>query len=245
MTDARLARAARNNVVWCETVCRSHGRPGTYFDDIWINRQATPRFYPNAVTLRESGSAAQLMHIRELLAAGIPGDWGVKDSFRALDLITMGFRVLFDADWIWRSPTVSRPVADTTGLRWVRLKDAQALAEWERAWDGAPAPDRPRVFLPALLADMDVAVIGAYEQQRIVAGVIANRAAEVVGIGNIFVPPTDGERFWAACIAAVIDTFPAMPLVGYETGTDLDRVRMLGFEKTGAMRVWVRQVPDA
>lgn len=240
-----MARAVRNNVAWCDTVCRSHGRPGTYFDDIWVNRQATPRFYPNAITLTESGSAAQLTHIRDLVAAGIPGDWGVKDSFRAVDLATFGFRVLFDADWIWRLPDVPPPIADTTGVRWVRLADAEPLAEWERAWDGALDPGRPRIFLPALLADVDVAIIGAYDQQRIVAGVIATRAAGVVGIGNLFVPPDDGERFWAACVSAVIDSFPGLPLVGYETGTELDRVRMLGFEKTGPLRVWVRQIPEA
>lgn len=244
MTDARMATAVRNNVAWCDAVCRSHGTPGTYFDDIWFNRQVTPRSYPNAMTLTESGSAAQLAHIRELVTAQIPGDWGVKDSFRTLDLATMGFRVLFDADWIWRSPTLPRP-ADTSGVRWIRLADAESLAEWERSWDSALDPRRARIFLPALLAAVDIAIIGAYDQQRMVAGVIANRAAEVVGVGNLFVPPADGERFWAACVSAVIDTFPGLPLVGYETGTELDRARPLGFEKIGPLRVWVRGIPDA
>lgn len=61
------------------------------------------------------------------------------------------------------------------------------------------------------------------------------------GISNIFVPPGDGERLRAGCVAAAQDAFPGLPLVGYESGQDLAAMRALGFEATGPLRVWLRQ----
>ena len=49
---------------------------------MWLNRSATPPFYPNAVTLTDvHDHQAPLAGIHELLAARIPGAWAVKDSF--------------------------------------------------------------------------------------------------------------------------------------------------------------------
>ncbi len=47
----QLAQAVQNNVQWCDLVCRTHGAPGEYAAHLWLNRQQTPRFYPNAITL--------------------------------------------------------------------------------------------------------------------------------------------------------------------------------------------------
>src|ERR1044071_9434397 len=70
--SSRAERAARNNAIWCDTVCRAHGLPGELGESIWLNRHATPHFYPNAVTTAPD-APAQLAHVRELLAAAIPG----------------------------------------------------------------------------------------------------------------------------------------------------------------------------
>ena len=40
MLDDRYVRAARNNAEWCDAVCRAHGNPGEFHDDIWLNRNA-------------------------------------------------------------------------------------------------------------------------------------------------------------------------------------------------------------
>ena len=106
MHDERTAQAVYNNAVWCDTVSRAHGSPGEFLDTIWLNRRETPRFYPNAVTLSEAESSAQLDHIRDLIKADIPGEWGVKDSFHALDLTPLGFWVLPSAEWIYRAASL-------------------------------------------------------------------------------------------------------------------------------------------
>lgn len=83
--QSRAEQAARNNAIWCDTICRAHGFPGEFHDSLWLNRHPVPRFYPNVVTLAdEHRSAEQLTHIRDLIAADLPGSWAVKDSFSTL-----------------------------------------------------------------------------------------------------------------------------------------------------------------
>ncbi len=236
----RITQAVCNNALWCDTVCRAHDRPGEFLDAIWVNRHAAPRFYPNAVTLSAQGSAAQLERLHELVETGIPGAWGVKDSFSTLDLAPLGFRLLFDAAWLWWPASRPAPQSGSAGARWARVQAPSELADWERTWSGAPHEQPPRIFLPALLADADIAIVAAYRNERIVAGAIANRSGEVVGISNIFVPADDGERLRAGCVAAVQDAFAGLSIVGYELGQDLADMRTLGFDEIGPLRVWLR-----
>jgi glutathione S-transferase len=99
--DARRRDAARNNAEWCDAVYRSHGRSGIFNEAIWFSRAKPIRFYANAITLAGPDRAAeQLRCIQDLVADRIQRPWAVKDSFSTLDLTALGFRVLFDAEWI-------------------------------------------------------------------------------------------------------------------------------------------------
>ena len=136
--------------------------------------------------------------------------------------------------WRPRCPTFA-------GSRWSRA----GLDDWELSWAGAPvdpkSPSLARVFLPALLADDNVAFIAAYQGHRLVAGAIAHRAANVVGWSNLFVPTVQADRFRGECLAQVVRAFPGLPVVGYEAGEALARACTLGFGTVGPLRVWVRQ----
>jgi hypothetical protein len=246
MTDDLLQRAVRNNAEWCDAVCRAHGRPGEFREVMWINRHGTPRFYPNLVTLAATAEPDAYMEgLRELVAAGVPGDWGVKDSFAALDLAPLGFRLLFDAQWIARAASDPRVEDAMSDVRWLKVERVRELADWELAWAGVPvdlkSSSLARVFLPPLLADDNVAFIAAYQDHRLVAGAIANRAANVVGWSNLFVPTVQADRFRGECLAQVVRAFPGLPVVGYETGEALAQACTLGFGTVGPLRVWVRQ----
>lgn len=243
--DPRVQQAVRNNAIWCNAVCRAHGRPGEFLDGLWLNRQATPRFYPNVVTLANPDDpSAQVRVIESLNRSGLPGDWGVKDSFCALDLAALGFQVVVEAEWIWRPAALPVPPGDLPGIHWERIYTAAGLAAWEAAWDGepqdAPAPLSARIFLPALLADPEIAIIAAYEGERIVAGAIGSRTGAVVGLSNLFAPDEDRVRFWAGSVASVTTAFPGLPLAGYEAGSELAVAQSLGFEAIGPLRVWIK-----
>ena len=137
-----------------------------------------------------SRSQRQLELIDELLAARLPSGWAVKDSFCTLDLASRGFRVLFDAEWIYLP--VSRMKVIDSSARWEIVRDDLALAEWESAW-GRSAGDasEDRIFLPSLLDDKDIAMVACYRDGHIVAGAVANRSDGVVGWSNFFAPAAE------------------------------------------------------
>jgi len=237
-------QAARNNAIWCDTICRANSIACEFHAQLWLSRQPVPRFYPNAVTFANpSAGSAQLARIQQLLSEALPASAGVKDSFCTLELAPMGFQQLFQAAWIWRA---SRPRLDRVGAEvdWVRVRDADELSEWELAWNGPPASEQSapaaRVFPPALLADRDIVFIAALINERIVAGAIANRTDDVVGLSNVFAPDGAAARFWPGCVGAAMDAFAGLPLVGYASGGELAIALSLGFEAVGPLRVWVR-----
>jgi hypothetical protein len=242
MLDDRCVRAARNNAEWCDAVCRAHNNPGEFHDDIWLNRNAVPRFYPNAGTLAEP-SPRQFALIDELIAARLPPGWAVKDSFSMLDLESRGFRVLFDAKWIYLPVSRMKDIASAkTSARWEIVRTDLALAEWEFAWcRSAGDTSKDRIFLPQLLENKDVAVVAGFRDRDIVAGAIANRSDDVVGWSNFFAPATEMFDHTAASLATIARVFPGLPIVGYEHGDDLRNAHSIGFESIGALRVWIFQ----
>ncbi len=244
--DPRVEKAARNNAVWCDTVCRAHGIPGEFHDAVWLNRHPVPRFYPNIVTLSQRGSAAQLSQIRALVAADLPGGWGIKDSFDSLDLTPLGFQSAFEATWLWRAPSQPPHTREASDIRWTYIQAEPELARWEAAWTGDLANNsstpQPHLFLPVLLANPDILFIAAYQNEKLVAGAIANRTDDVVGLSNVFAPPDDPQMFWTGCVAQIQERFPNLPIVGYERSPQLIIAQEIGFEKLQPLKVWTRQV---
>jgi hypothetical protein len=246
MTLSRVEQAARNNAIWCDSICRAHGVSGEFHEAVWLNRHPVPRFYPNLVTLtHQRHAAAQLAYVQDLVASGLAGTWAVKDSFCELNLDALGFQLLFEATWLWQAPTAPIPNGRGHGNQWVRLQDESELAKWETAWIGAPTGSSSiqpaRIFLPALLSDPNIAFIAAYHGSQIVAGAIANRTGQVVGLSNIFTPSEESVSFWAGCVATANYNFPGLPLVGYEGGQELALAQAVGFEKLQNLRVWAYQ----
>jgi len=233
-----LLSAVRNNAVWCDAVCRSHGRPGTFEPHAWVSHTPTPPFYPNVVTLSGAeGADGQRATVAALATSGLARPWAVKDSFAALDLTPLGFRPLFDATWIGRSAGTPLPSAVASDVDWLTVRDAALLAAWEAAWSSGAEPPEEAVFCPALLADPEVAVLAGIRDGRVIAGVVANRSDGVTGISNLFVPG-DVPGLRAAALAAVAAAFPGTALVGYEHGDDLAAMLALGFTALGPLRVW-------
>lgn len=247
-TLTQIEQAALNNAHWCNAVCRTHNAGGEFRNGLWLTHHQTPRFYPNAVTVHQAGTAAQLAAIQDLISTTTLTNLAVKDSFCTLDLAPLGFQLLFGATWLWREPTLPKPDVAVNDIRWTTVQEPSELANWESAWNG-PLDDnqsapQPRIFLPTLLADPDMRFIAAYQNEQIVAGAIAFRSDAVVGISNVFTPEDAARDFWAGCVAMTIDAFPGLPLVDYEHGNDLVIAQSLGFEDVGSLRVraWERPI---
>lgn len=221
--EALVRAAALNNAEWCDALSRTHGVKGEFGAAAWTAPRRTPPYYPDAVTLTADADAAQILERVDTSS----DDCSVKDSYSSLDLSAAGFEVLFDAQWIHRSTSTPFP---RTELRWRRVETAAELAAWEAAWDGGVTD----LFLPDLLADETVAVLAAFDGSAVVAGAVANRSASVVGLSNTF-----GD--WPGALAQIAHLWPGLPVVGYESGDDLDAALAQGFEAIGPLRIWLAQ----
>ncbi|MEU7972604.1 hypothetical protein AB0B48_11230 [Micromonospora sp. NPDC049089] len=217
--DERVAAAARNNAEWCDIVCGSQGLAGRTDADAWWVPYRSPRWYPDAVTLRPGVDAEALL---SRIDAG-PGA-SVKDSFADLDLSGYGFRVLFDAQWIHRPPTA--PPVDTP-LAPVTTPDE--LAAWAAAHDGGD------LFRPALLADPRVRVLARHDDRGVVTGGAVLSGDGPYGVSNLFARVDTSRAIWRAVCATV----PDAPLFGYESTPELTPALSAGFTTTGPLRIWL------
>jgi hypothetical protein len=242
MKRSITALAARNNALWCDAVCGAHDRPGEFHDTLWFTRLGAPRFYPDAVTLSGVESApAQIETIAALVGSTREREWAVKDSFRCLELNSLGFEPLFDAEWVAMNPRLpdlrAHPAAE---YRSASVTSEAGLIAWEQAWAGeevnAAAISKPCVFMPRLLTDTNVIFVSIQGDGGIVGGGILNRGAEVVGLSNLFGSTID--MVWRSVAAMAGEIFPGLPLVGYERGYELAAAHQAGFETVGPLRVW-------
>ncbi len=219
--------AAENNARWCDAVCRAHGLATRFIDGLWVALEGSPRFYPDAVTLRADISAADVTtHLP--FAAG-----SVKDSFACLDLDAEGFGVLFDARWIvHRSPRS----AVATALVWTAVVGAGELDDW------ATAAGLDGIIRAGLLADPSVRILAGRRSQHapIDAGAIANLTGEVVGLSNVFSEDQDADAVWRDLQGVVATAFPGHAIVGYERGDALASAIASGFTPLDPLRVWHR-----
>lgn len=239
--SSMIALAALNNALWCDAVCRAHGRPGEFHGALWLTRLGTPRFYPDAVTTAGMEAApAQLEAIANLVRSNRRREWFVKDSFHCLRLESLGFEPLFDAEWIAMSAAGEDIRHHQPGDRSSIVTDEAGLSAWERSWVGedakAAAIPLPRVFMPRLLADGGTVFVSIQQEDGSTGGGILNQGANAVGLSNLFGFQMD--RVWRNLIAKAGEIFPGLPLVGYEHGHDLAAAELAGFKTIGPLRIW-------
>lgn len=183
-----------------------------------MNAQEVPRFYPNAVTLSaEAGDVdEQRAAIALLVASNLPTRWSVKDSFARLDLARQGFELLLEASWIFNPMPGPAPDGDIV---------------WHKETTGPEG-------LP--WGDPDFALFRGRRGFQTVAGGMLYRAAGVVGLSNVVAESADALAVWRSLALLASQTFPRLPLVGYEAGGELQAALDAGFELGDPLRVWVR-----
>jgi hypothetical protein len=164
----------------------------------------------------------------------------IKDSFADLDLTPFGFVELFQAQWLFREAPADVSYQGTDDLHWKRITSERELLRWEEAWSQSASPLN-RIFLPALLHIADVCIIAAYKDGQIVAGGIANRTTEVVGLSNVFAPKQEVEWYWEGLLSYIAMQYPSLPVVGYEQDESPMIASHLGFTSLGPLRVWIKE----
>ncbi|WP_375588139.1 hypothetical protein ABWH89_12175 [Hoeflea alexandrii] len=229
--DPRAIMAASNNADLYAAVFSAHGLDFARKPYGFIGQGRPPPYYSN-LSVSLPGHAdevtAELRALSEKFVAGI----GVKDSFCELALEGNGFEVLFGASWIWRGPGRD----EVPG--WIRINRAAGLQRWEAAWKQSGSPTPHTMFPAALLERADTVFLGHVVDGAILAGCIASLSDDCVGISNVFSVSNSSEVF-AQATAAVSGLAPDSPIVGYESGDDLNHARDAGFLPVGDLRILV------
>lgn len=184
---------------------------------MWVNAATVPRFYPNAVTLAvgEAALEEQRTTVEILQKSNLPGRWSVKDSFNTLDLSRRGFDLLFDARWIRGNMPAAGPETD---IVWQR--EEKGTEKWP-------------------FGDPDFAMFKGRRGFRVVAGFMLYRSDDLVGVSNVLADTADAAAVWRSLTLLAAQTFPRLPLVGYESGRELQAAVDAGFEAGDTLRVWV------
>lgn len=222
--DPRLRCAVDASTGWYESLFALHGVGSRLDAGLWSSLGPPVPLHSAAVTVEPGVSVEQVL-ARLGSARG-----GVKDSFCELDLSAAGFDLLFTASWLWRDG----PAGSGRPSSWVDVADGASLAAWTAGHDTA------EVLLPGILQRGGFAVLARHDEHgRTVAGAVARLGSGVVDVSNVHAQPGH-EVDWDELAAAVAARFPGRPLVGYESGADLEAAVAGGFAPVGDLRVWVR-----
>lgn len=187
-----------------------------------------PPLYPNLVTLTRDVDV--LERVAEL-DSGLPPGWGVKDSFKDLELGDQGFSVAFEALWYCRAPGENPTNGTATRISVENVTTQSELNRWEAAWG-----EQTEVFKPSLLSNDDVELVYVEQDGNLIGGLAANRSGRALGISNAFGQP-DGIL---ACIESVGAKHPDKALVGYGSEAELAALSMIGFRGIGELQIWLR-----
>ncbi len=231
MVDERAICGARNNADLYESVFSVHGLEYHRSAYSFVADDVPPPYY-SALTVLSPNDAAIMSELANL-ARRLGGVMGIKDSFCRLDLASNGFETLFEASWIWRSP---RQVTIPAG--WEVVKEASDLLLWEDGWKRNGSPTDKRMFPDAFLARDDVVFLGRKIEGRFVAGCIANRSDDCVGLSNVFAETSSQIVFSQASDAAAA-VGGNVPVVAYESGAKLEYANQADFDTVGQLRVLV------
>jgi len=232
MIDERAICGARNNADWYEAVFSTHGLRYRRVGFAFVGEDVPPPYYSNLTVLSPDENTKVLTELAKL-ASKFDGTLGLKDSFCQLELGPNGFETLFEASWVWRAP---RQV--TMPLGWETLSNGNDLRMWEESWKQNGSPTDRLMFPETLMARGDVTFLGRKANGRFIAGCIANRSADSIGLSNVFAE-TPSEAFFAQAADAAASIDAALPVVGYESGDELVFADQAKFEEVGQLRILV------
>lgn len=137
MPPSRVELAVLNNTRWYEAMFEAHGLACEVDGRVWLSHQTPPPFHSNLVVLSPDTTQTDVEAYVSELGRRLPtGGWSLKDSYACLDLHSLGFTQLFQAEWIWRDPHPSEARNAAPRLAWAKVRTATELLEWEDAWSG-------------------------------------------------------------------------------------------------------------
>jgi hypothetical protein len=217
--------AVLNNIVWCGMVCDAHGIAQTSNGLVCGLLSKAPPFYPEIIT---SSRYVTIEEVKNIIENGEV--YSTKDSYANLDLLPIGFKILFEAEWIYHAPVTDEMPIHTP---WHVITTEKDLEKWTFS-NGLE-----NVIKPDLLKQESVKIIMC-EKNGAIFGFIANLSANAVGISNVLSIDNENDSLWQDIAKIVSFEFPRLPMVGYEQNDDLTAALLSGWTSIGPLRVWVK-----
>ncbi|OGE32825.1 hypothetical protein A3C59_04345 [Candidatus Daviesbacteria bacterium RIFCSPHIGHO2_02_FULL_36_13] len=231
--DELVIKAAQNNADWCDVVCRTHGVPGEFLENVWINQHEVPAYYPNAVTIKPLSNNDVTDALKKISLEA----YAIKDSFNELNEDEIGCKILFEAEWISYSQDESK--RKSTIDNWTIIKNDEELKNWERVWNNANPTDK-KIFLPNILSSEGVFFLAKYKDNQIVAGGIVNISHDVVGLSNVFTKGLVNSNIYSELVSFIKEKISTIPIVGYEKDKELELAHEAGFKTIGKLKVLLK-----
>lgn len=223
--DSPLHSAIRNNIIWCEKVSEMHGGIHITKDNVWGLTTKAPKFYPDVITTNKAVTSQEVVEFignREILS--------IKDSFSNLDMSLLGYKILFEAEWICHAPI---PVQVSITTDWHTIQTEEEVVNWTTACE------LEGIITADILRHPDVKIFkkGVFNDEK---GFIVNQGAKVIGISNVFSKDGNNKEYWSEIPQIVSTRFLRLPLVGYEHGEGLKAALKSGWKSIGPLRVWIK-----
>jgi hypothetical protein len=222
----KVDQAVENNITWCQLVCDAYGKRSFTTENVWGLHTTAPTYYPELITTKRTSKEIDILEYLKLDHVG-----SMKDSYAALQLGPYGYEMLFEAEWIYHPAFIEQ---ESERYEW---NIVQTETEFKR-WTEMTGLENS---LPSGLLGIDGVKIFYTDSPAGFAGFIANEAAGVIGISNVFSSETDIVDLWRSIPQAVSKEFPELPLVGYEQGDFLKAAHSSGWASVGPLRVWLRE----
>ena len=228
MDNYWLTEAIKNNAVWCDAMATSHGLSPRWTKTAWVSDLPVPPMYPNIVTLNHGADVEKL--ILEV-DQSLPQRWGIKDSYKELDLRELGFAVAFEAQWYCRAPDTALANSFNAQLNVLSVRGQADLKRWVATWG-----ENTDIFKMSLLDNPTIELIYIEHEGQVIAGMATNQSGGSTGISNLF-GSDDGI---AGCIAHIVKNNPSKGIVGYGGETEVTSLAKLGFNRVGDLQIWLR-----
>lgn len=241
--DDLVHLAATNNILQSEAVLAALGSTGSFTDAFWSNNHSFEIPYANGATLGgPENNADHLRAIEQLTATRPPNvPTHIMDSWAALDLTLLGYRLRISDEWHIRT----EPVELHPNSRVEPITTAGELATFEAAsvagFGGVPPAEPGHTYRLSLLEDDRFQFFGVRVDGELAAGVMLFRDPRCTGVYTYFtLPEHRGQGLGTALLRHAIGHAPNLPLATNPSEMSRRIFERLGFRAVGSRRIWAR-----
>ncbi len=241
-----IGLAARNNIFQSEAVLAALGSTGSFTDHFWTNQHTFDVPYANGATLGAVADIQQHYTAIEHLTASRPLEVPtfIMDSWAALDLSELGYRVRLSDGWFVRAGPPLRGVDDTC-FEVETITTSKGIAEFEAAsaigFGGAPPDTSGHTYPAALLSDERFTFSGLRVDGILASGVFLFEDPACVGVFTFFtLPAYRGRGLGSSVLRHALSHAPNLPLATNPSSMSRGIFERLNFQAAGERRIWVR-----